>query len=59
MIDWILVLLQLVPEDPKKAAEGFNRASSEVGERLRPWLYGLIGGVVVLLVVCALLVLTN
>ena len=51
MIDWVIALLRLAPRDPDGAAKRFDRASSAAGDRLRPWLYGLIGGAVVLLLV--------
>ena len=49
MIGWIVELLHLAPRDPDLAAKRFNRFSSAAGDRVRPWLYGLIGFAVVLL----------
>jgi hypothetical protein len=49
IIDWIIFLLRIAPNDPAKAAQRFNERSSTIGDSLRPWLYGLIGGAVVLL----------
>ena len=57
MASWISLLFRLLPSDADKTAERFNSASSSVGERLRPWLYGLIGAVVVLLLVAVVMML--
>jgi hypothetical protein len=57
MLDWILSYLYLWPKDPTKTAKAFQRSSSALGDRLRPWLYGLIAAVVVLLLISAILVL--
>lgn len=59
MLDWILTLLRLLPKDPDRTAEEFKRSSSALGERLRPWLYGLIGCVVLLLLVAVCMLLAN
>jgi hypothetical protein len=48
VIDWIMALLQVAPKDPVKPAQRFKERSSALGDRLRPWLYGLIGAAVVL-----------
>lgn len=53
IIDWIMFLLRIAPNDP----EQFEKRSSAIGDRLRPWLYGLIGGAVVLLLVALMIVL--
>lgn len=48
-IDWIVALLRMATKDPDKAAKQFEESSSAIGDRLRPWLYGLIGATVLLL----------
>jgi len=51
MIDWLMAVLYLLPQHPDKSARRFNDASSRWGDRLRFWLYGLIGAAVLLLLV--------
>ncbi len=55
MIDWLLTVLRLLPRDPDRTAQRFSRASAAAGDRLRPWLYGLIAAAVVLLLVVLLI----
>jgi hypothetical protein len=57
MLGWLLDLVNLLPRDAR-TAQRFERASSKVGDRLRPWLYGLIGVTILFLVgvvVCLLI----
>ncbi len=51
MMDWILAVLGLAPKDPQTTARRFEAASSNIGDRLRWPLYGLIGGALLLLAV--------
>jgi hypothetical protein len=57
MLDWFMSFLYLWPKDSTKKAKAFQRFSSAAGDRLRPWLYGLIATVVVLLLIAAVVVL--
>jgi hypothetical protein len=50
MLDWILALLNLLPRDAE-SAKRVERISSRVGDRLRPWIYGLIAVTIAFLVV--------
>ena len=52
IIDWIMFLFRIAPNDPQRSNERF----STIGDRLRPWLYGLIGAAVVLLLVAMMIV---